>query len=94
MYDTIKKAAAAFGFAEAFFLAPLKLDFWRIQAEKWGVGASLHREPAAEAGVCCQMLDLFPGYAAAVASEEPVGSLRRYTLESLLEPWMQERSIT
>ena len=59
-----------------------------------GVGASLHREPAAEAGVCCQMLDLFPGYAAAVASEEPVGSLRRYTLESLLEPWMQERSIT
>ena len=59
-----------------------------------GVGASLHREPAAEAGVCCQMLDLFPGYAAAVASEESVGSLRRYTLESLLEPWMQERSIT
>lgn len=51
-----------------------------------GVGTSLHREPAAEAGVCCQMLDLFPGYAAAVASEEPVGSLRRYTLESLLEP--------
>lgn len=59
-----------------------------------GVGASLHREPAAQAGVRCQALDLFPGYAAAVASEEAVGTLRRYTLASLLEPWMQERSIT
>lgn len=59
-----------------------------------GVGASLHREPESQAGVHCQALDLFPGYAAAVASEESVGSLRRYTLASLLEPWMQERSIT
>lgn len=59
-----------------------------------GVGVSLHGEPVTEAGVCCRTLDLFPGYAAAVASEEAVGTLRRYTLASLLEPWMQERSIT
>ena len=69
MYDTIKKAAAAFGFAEAFFLAPLKLDFWRIQAEKWGVGASLHFDPAlAYPHAGCILLLVYP-YAPFAAEE-------------------------
>lgn len=59
-----------------------------------GVGSSMHQELTVQERGRCRMLDLFPGYAAAVAAEEAVGSLRRYTLASLLEPWMQERSIT
>ena len=56
-------------FAEAFFLAPLKLDFWRIQAEKWGVGASLHFDPAlAYPHAGCILLLVYP-YAPFAAEE-------------------------
>lgn len=61
MYEEIKKAAAASGFAEAFFLAPLRLDAWRVRAERLGVGASLHFDPRAaypEAG--CILLLVYP----------------------------------
>lgn len=50
-----------------------------------GIGASLHRGPAAESGVYCQMLETFPGYAAAVAAKEELGTLRRYSMEQMLD---------
>ena len=57
MYDLIKKEASSFGFAEVFFLKPLRLDAWHTRAARLGVGASLWFDvPAAYPGASCILL--------------------------------------
>ena len=61
MYDFIRTAAFSFGFKEVFFLAPLRLDAWHMQAERIGVGASLHFDPvAAYPNASCILLLVYP----------------------------------
>ena len=57
MYDLIKKEASSCGFAEVFFLKPLRLDAWHTRAARLGVGASLWFDvPAAYPGASCILL--------------------------------------
>jgi len=57
MYDLIKKEASSCGFAEVFFLKPLRLDAWHTRAAHLGVGASLRFDvPAAYPGASCILL--------------------------------------
>ena len=61
MYDFIRTAASSFGFKEVFFLAPLRLNAWHMQAERIGVGASLHFDPvAAYPNANCILLLVYP----------------------------------
>lgn len=61
MYEHIKTAAYGLGFRKVFFLAPLRLDDWRAQADASGIGKHLQSDlRTAYPDATCILLLVYP----------------------------------